>query len=73
MPEISMCTNEKCDLKQNCYRYRAIPKHYDQKYGDFHPMGDGTCPDFWDCSEYVQRNLTPIKKHGDGWFFSGSD
>ena len=31
MPDISMCKNEECDKKDNCYRYTAMPD-YMQSY-----------------------------------------
>jgi hypothetical protein len=34
MPDISMCRNEECPLKDSCYRYVAEPSHY-QAYGKF--------------------------------------
>ena len=34
MPDISMCQNEKCKVKTECYRYMAIPSNY-QLYADF--------------------------------------
>lgn len=35
MPDISMCANKECELKETCYRYRAIPSRYLQSYADF--------------------------------------
>lgn len=40
MPDISMCQNEKCPLKDNCYRYKAEPNPYRQSYGEFEYKGD---------------------------------
>ncbi len=34
MPDISMCNNEKCDKKNKCYRYMAIPSSW-QAYSNF--------------------------------------
>jgi hypothetical protein len=28
MPDITMCCNYKCNIKDECYRYRAIPDEY---------------------------------------------
>jgi hypothetical protein len=28
MPDISMCTNEECPLKESCYRYNATPSEF---------------------------------------------
>ena len=35
MPDISMCSNAKCDKKNKCYRYMAIPNPFRQSYADF--------------------------------------
>jgi len=43
MPDISMCQNSKCELRSNCYRYRAVPNPYRQSYGThFNPV-NGEC------------------------------
>ena len=34
MPDISLCKNESCPLKDNCYRYTATPGEY-QSYAEF--------------------------------------
>lgn len=41
--DISMCKNEKCTLKENCFRYKAIPRKVAQSYTDFKQNEDGTC------------------------------
>jgi hypothetical protein len=35
MPDISMCENISCPLKESCYRYTATPDEYRQTYGEF--------------------------------------
>ena len=35
MPDISMCTNKYCPIRESCYRYTAIPSEYRQSYADF--------------------------------------
>jgi len=37
MPDISMCTNKKCELRKKCYRYTAIP---DGPNGDWQAVSD---------------------------------
>ena len=32
MPDISMCTGGNCPIKNECYRYRAVPSEYRQSY-----------------------------------------
>jgi len=49
MPDISMCVNEGCHLKNNCYRYTATPCEFRQSYHAFNPDEvTGICNDFWD-------------------------
>lgn len=35
MPDISMCANTACPMREICYRYRAIPDEYAQTYANF--------------------------------------
>lgn len=55
MPDISLCNNYKCPLRDKCYRYRAVPDKYWQSFANFTPItfpfGPGTvtkCDVFWD-------------------------
>lgn len=52
MPDISMCINEECPLKQLCYRYTAPADEIYQAYGDFkygiNKNGIPECDHFWD-------------------------
>lgn len=34
MPDIAMCQNETCPKREECYRYKATPCHY-QSYSNF--------------------------------------
>ena len=45
MPDISMCKNFQCPLKDNCYRYVAKPSFH-QTYADF-KYKDG-CDYYWE-------------------------
>lgn len=47
MPDISLCTNSKCDLRKSCYRYMAEPDRYGQAYSIFEPRADGSCEYYW--------------------------
>jgi hypothetical protein len=47
MPDISMCTNKDCPLKETCYRFKAIPDKYRQSYGGFAPDDKGECKYYW--------------------------
>lgn len=48
MPDISMCANQNCPKRNECYRYTATPNPLRQSYGDFLPKpGDDQCEYFW--------------------------
>ena len=44
MPDITMCTNGECSLKESCYRFRAIPSPW-QSFSHF-PGGES-------CDHYI--------------------
>ncbi len=44
MPDITMCQNEACTLKEVCYRYKATPSER-QSYAVF--SGGEWCKHFW--------------------------
>lgn len=44
MPDISMCSNKNCPLKDKCYRFTAKPNER-QAYSDF-PGGED-CEYYW--------------------------
>ena len=35
MPDIAMCQNENCPIKEGCYRFTATPDAYRQSYAKF--------------------------------------
>jgi hypothetical protein len=51
MPDISMCKNIHCPLKETCYRFTAKPSEYIQSYSDFAPRitkeGKVVCEYYW--------------------------
>ena len=47
MPDISKCKNEKCPIKENCYRWTAKADEYWQTYSDFKHKGKKGCDYFW--------------------------
>jgi len=49
MPDISMCANEDCTLKENCYRFQAEASDY-QTYSGFEQI-DGECDYYWKIEE----------------------
>ena len=47
MPDITLCANKNCPLKDKCYRFTATPDPLWQSYADFEPV-KGKCDHFWD-------------------------
>lgn len=54
MPDITMCVNTKCPVREFCYRYRAKPSEY-QSFSIFVTIERGSgfiqCDGFWDLRE----------------------
>lgn len=59
MPDISMCKNNECPLKQKCYRYRAVPNHL-QTYASFKPNDKGICEYFWKIEKGMHVRKTAL-------------
>ncbi len=59
MPDISMCDDEKCHLKNKCYRFRAIPSEHRQSYFLQSPRKDYECDYF--CQIEKGDKLNPEK------------
>lgn len=55
MPEVTMCINKKCPLKDKCFRFTATPKPYWQSYADFGYGGLNI--DKTDCSMYIDNTI----------------
>lgn len=47
MPDISMCSNKECPLREGCYRFLATPSEYWQSYCRFEPNKSGECTMYW--------------------------
>jgi hypothetical protein len=64
MADISMCPGVECPLRDNCYRYRAIPNKHRQSMFMYPPYKDGTCGNFWDINLKPKGyyNLAPLKE-----------
>jgi hypothetical protein len=45
MPDIILCTNEDCPLKEKCYRWTAEPDEH-QSFAEFIPDKDEDCEYF---------------------------
>lgn len=52
MPDIGMCTDDRCPSRGICYRYWAIPSNF-QNYGGIplRPTGAKKCDVFWPACE----------------------
>ena len=49
MPDISKCEGKDCPIKENCYRFKAIPNLPYQSYSDFiYDKKEKKCEDFWE-------------------------
>lgn len=46
MPDITMCDDKKCHLKNKCYRFMATPSEYRQSYFAETPRKDYECEHF---------------------------
>lgn len=65
MPDIQMCQDSMCPSRDRCYRYRAYPTPYAQSYGEYRHGSWGACSEFWDCTDYVKKNLRDVKEADD--------
>jgi hypothetical protein len=46
MPDITLCNDDKCHLKNKCYRFMAIPSNHRQSYFSQTPRIDYECDYF---------------------------
>lgn len=37
MPDITLCTNDNCELSKSCWRFNAPPSEHMQSYSKFNP------------------------------------
>ena len=42
MPDITMCDNDRCPMRNNCYRFIAVPTPNWQSFAHYEPI-DGLC------------------------------
>lgn len=61
MPDISMCENQACSLKETCYRFNATPSSY-QAYSDFKPDENGKCKAYWERKGSKKKKYKPLKE-----------
>ena len=62
MPDITMCINGDCPLKEKCYRFRAKPS-FRQSYSHF--FGGKDCGLYWEIDP--ENPPGPINKLEDCW------
>ena len=49
MPDISKCEGKDCPIKENCYRFKAIPNPLWQSYSNFiYDKVKEKCEYFWE-------------------------
>ena len=51
MPDITMCKDNDCNLKETCYRYTAKPSEYQYYFVDSPKGEDGKCDYYWGLSQ----------------------
>ena len=68
MPDVTLCDNYKCPLRDMCYRYRAVPNKYWQSFSHFtpvtFPLGSGMttkCDHFWNI-EITGHSILPTEE-----------
>lgn len=52
MPDISKCTNSKCELSKHCWRFTCRPKSYMQSYTEYKPKKNNGVVE---CDNYIQQ------------------
>ncbi len=65
MPDISLCTNQECPLKRDCFRFNAIPNPLYQsimKYTFYVENGKTKCDDM---IKMTKADKDQIKRHND--------
>jgi hypothetical protein len=60
MPDIAMCSNHECPLRENCYRHMAEPNKYGQSYTRFKPNEKGECDYYWPLRSFDEVSSTKI-------------
>lgn len=59
MADITMCSGNGCNLRNICFRFKAIPNPYRQSRFMTPPVIDGKCDQLWeiDNKKYKKRKL----------------
>ena len=64
MPDITMCKDNECSLKETCYRYTAKPSEYQYYFVDSPKDKDEECSYYWEhiIEEIVKQKLDKKRK-----------
>lgn len=63
--DISKCNGEKCDKKENCYRFTCPANEYRQSYFGSSPMSiNGECEFYWEviAKAVIDKEIKEWKK-----------
>lgn len=63
MPDISMCKNTECPLKDTCYRFTATPSEPVQSYSDFKYDEKKGCDYYWKIKKKIKKNERFLSKN----------
>jgi hypothetical protein len=63
MPDISMCRNEQCSQKENCYRFTAKPNDPYQWYDSFKQDENGKCDYYWPLKKPTMISFVNFKNN----------
>ena len=66
MPDITMCKDDMCPSRKNCYRFMAEPNPYRQSYFAVSPLPQQTCTTRNEGCEYFSR-ITDKKVKPTTW------
>ena len=53
MPDITMCTNNDCEMSYSCWRFNCPPREHGQSYASFEPKVD-TELDEVECDLFIE-------------------
>lgn len=64
MPDISMCQDAECPMKESCYRYTAKPKELHQSWFTGNPIHAEDCEFFVSNKPYNKSKNTTRSTNG---------
>ena len=56
MPDITMCKDHYCKLKETCYRYIADPSYYQSYFVGSPKDKDGSCKHHWEVKPTLDKS-----------------